>query len=119
MKQRGALLAKGRVLGVQFSTLLEGDLFFQLADHANKVAAEMSFALKDLGYKLWTKTESNQIFVVFPPALIQKLQNHFEFYVWEKLDDESLVVRIVTSWATDRSEGERFCKMVEMWTKKQ
>jgi len=74
MKQRGALLAKGRVLGIQFSTLLQDDLFFQLADHANKAAAEISSALTELGYKLWAKPESNQVFVIFPPGAATSLR---------------------------------------------
>ncbi|KAH4029373.1 hypothetical protein HBI55_120940 [Parastagonospora nodorum] len=115
MKQRGALLAKGRVLGIQFSTLLQDNLFFQLAEHANKAAAEISLALTDLGYRLWAKTQSNQVFIIFPLALIEVLQHHFDFFIWQKLDESSSVVRIVTSWATDRSEGKRFCETVEKW----
>lgn len=113
MKQRGALLAKGRVIGIQFSVLLQDDLFFRLARHANATAAEMSSFLVDIGFKLWAPTESNQVFVIFPSALVHELQNIFDFVVWEPLDDGFEVVRLVTSWATEISEVKRFCKVVE------
>lgn len=108
MKQRGALLAKGRVLGIQFSTLLRDDLFFRLARHSDVAAADMSSCLVKLGFKLWQETESNQVFVVLPPELVQELQESFDFFIWDTLGDGSLVVRLVTSWATDVVEVERF-----------
>ncbi|RKK89761.1 hypothetical protein BFJ68_g16636 [Fusarium oxysporum] len=115
MKQRGALLAKGRVLGIQFSTLLKDDLFFHLAHHSNTTAAQISSCLVKLGFKLWQETDSNQVFAIFPPELVWELQEDFDFFIWETLSDESLVVRLVTSWATEVSEVERFCRTVEEW----
>lgn len=113
MKQRGALLAKGRILGIQFSILFRDDLFFRLARHANAAATEMSSFLVDIGFKLWAPTESNQVFVIFPLALINELQKTFDFFIWELLDGGFSVVRLVTSWATEISEVKRFCKVVE------
>lgn len=115
MKQRGALLAKGRILGIQFSTLFSDGLYFQLADHANRTAAEISCALTELGYRLWAKTESNQVFVILPAALVEELLHHFEFYIWEHLGDGFLVIRLVTSWKTDRVECKRLCETVKSW----
>lgn len=116
MKQRGALLAKGRVIGIQFSTLLQDDLFFHLARCSNGAAADLSSSLANMGFRLWAETESNQVFPIFPPALVQELQQHFEFFVWEHLRDGSLVIRLVISWATERSAIKNFCTMVEEWT---
>ncbi|KAH8590716.1 pyridoxal phosphate-dependent transferase [Bisporella sp. PMI_857] len=118
MKQRGALLAKGRVLGIQFNTLFQDDLFFGLARYANSAAAEISSSLVDLGFKLWAETDSNQVFVIFPLALVQEVEKHFNFFIWEHLPDGSLVVRLVTSWATEPLAVKRFCKVVEEWTKR-
>ena len=118
MKQRGALLAKGRVIGIQFSTLLQDDLFFRLARHANSAAADISSSLANMGFRMWAETESNQVFPIFPPALVQELQQHFDFYVWEHLGDGSLVVRLVTSWATEPPAVKRFCGVVEEWTQR-
>ncbi|KAF2118075.1 putative threonine aldolase [Lophiotrema nucula] len=73
MKQRGALLAKGMVIGIQFKTLLQDDLLFRLARFSNSAATEMSSSLAKMGFKLWAETESNQVFPIFPPALVQEL----------------------------------------------
>lgn len=116
MKQRGMLLAKGRLLGIQFSTLLQGDLLFCLARHSNEAAAEMSSALVGMGYRLWQPTESNQVFVMLPAPLAQAIGEEFDFFVWERLTDWILVVRFVTSWATELSEVKRLCAVVAKWT---
>ncbi|KAF2649447.1 putative threonine aldolase [Lophiostoma macrostomum CBS 122681] len=118
LKQRGQFLAKGRILGIQFKTLMQDDLFFRLARHANEVAAEMSIFLARLGYKLWAATESNQVFVTFPPALVQELLDDFDFFIWHHLPDGNLVARLVASWATDPLEAKRLCQVVEQWTTK-
>lgn len=115
MKQRGALLAKGRILGIQFSTLFRDDLFFRLSEHANSTAGELSSSLSDMGIKLWAKTETNQVFPVLHSALVEELKKSFDFHVWENLQREGLVIRIVTSWATDASEIKRFAKMIERY----
>lgn len=117
MKQRGALLAKGRILGIQFSTLLKGDLFFSLAEYSNQAASEMSSSLVRMGFKLWAPTESNQVFPIFSAELVQTLQKDFDFFVWEHLDDGALVIRLITSWATEMSQVKRFCKVVEEFVK--
>ncbi|KAL8649497.1 MAG: hypothetical protein Q9226_005557 [Calogaya cf. arnoldii] len=117
MKQRGGLLAKGRVTGIQFSTLFADDLFFRLARYSNVSAAELSTSLLNMGFRMWAETETNQVFPIFSPALVEELQKHFDFFVWEHLHDESLVVRLVTSWATEISEVRRFRRMVEESTK--
>lgn len=118
MKQRGALLAKGRILGIQFVTLFNNDLFFRLARHANDTAAKISTSLVSLGFKLWAQTETNQVFPVLPPALVRELQKNFDFHIWEHLQDGSLVIRLVTGWATEMEAVERFCALAYAWTKR-
>ncbi|KAI1323226.1 putative threonine aldolase [Xylariaceae sp. FL0255] len=117
MKQRGQLLAKGRVIGVQFSTLFDedGDLFLSLARHANAMATEISIALVKSGFSLWAGTESNQIFPILPPTLVQQLQKDFEFFVWYRMPNGFLVVRLLTSWATEHAQVIRFCMIIEKW----
>ena len=100
LKQRGALMAKGRILGVQFAELFRDDLFFELAAHANKMAFKLSAAISELGFEFFTESHTNQIFPIFPAAVIEKMLLNFEFYLWQKLDDELTAVRLVTSWAT-------------------
>ncbi|KAJ5374994.1 Aromatic amino acid beta-eliminating lyase/threonine aldolase [Penicillium concentricum] len=116
LKQHGALLAKGRILGVQFMELFRSDLFFALATHANEMAQKISTNFEELGYKLAADTETNQVFVILPQELIRRLQDRFRFYVWEQLDDGNSVIRLVTSWATDELEIDKFNAWVQQWT---
>jgi threonine aldolase len=101
IKQRGALLAKGRVLGLQFRELFSNNLFFDLASHANKMAEKLSSGIVKAGYKLIQPTQSNQIFVALPNDVIKFLQEKFTFFVMSEIDEQNSMVRLVTSWATD------------------
>jgi len=112
IKQRGALLAKGRVLGIQFTELFRKNLYFDLACHANKMAQKLSEAIVRKGYSLTAETESNQIFAILPNNLINELSRAFDFYVWQKIDSEYSEIRFVTSWATDEQEIDRLIGMV-------
>lgn len=100
IKQKGGLLAKGRVLGIQFLELFRDDLYFQLAKHANGMADLLKIEISRAGYKFLTHSTSNQIFPILPNWLISKLQESYSFYIWEKIDTEHSAIRIVTSWAT-------------------
>ena len=116
LKQHGALLAKGRVMGVQFIELFKENLFFTLATHANNMAERISANFEDLGYRLAAETETNQVFVTMPQQLAQRLQDRFRFYIWDQLDDGQVIVRIVTSWATDELQVDKFNAWVKQWT---
>ena len=116
MKQRGALLAKGRVLGVQFSELFRSNLFFDLASHANQMATLLSLGISEAGYKLAAATETNQVFPILPNALIARLKEEFKFYLWESLTGDEAVIRLVTSWATELEQVEAFVHRVQNWT---
>ncbi|KAK7408674.1 hypothetical protein QQX98_009142 [Neonectria punicea] len=113
VKQRGGLLAKGRVMGIQFLELFSSNFFFDLARHANAMAQQLSDGVLGAGYKLEAKTEPNQVFVVLPNAPISKLQGDFGFYVWEKAGDDRAVVRLVTSWATSEGQVVAFIKQLQ------
>ncbi len=108
VKQRGALLAKGRVLGVQFLSLFRDGLFTVGARHANAMAHALSQGVVTAGHDLAADTQSNQVFPVLPNQVIERLQREFSFYVWKPISDDASMVRLVTSWATDPSQVERF-----------
>lgn len=113
VKQHGCLLAKSWIMGVQFATLFdpEDNLFLQLASHANEMAARISHAIKAAGYELVAETETNQVFAIVPLPVMERLQQHFTFFVWDRLKngrEEKAVIRLVTSWATDAAQVERF-----------
>ena len=112
IKQRGGLLAKGRVLGIQFLELFKDDLFFDLAKHANAMAGLLRNEIKRAGYKFLTHSTSNQIFPILPNALIAKLQEKFSFYVWAKIDADNSAIRIVTSWATKEDAVSAFIEEI-------
>ena len=108
MKQKGALLAKGKVLGIQFLELFRNNLCFELAEHANAMAELLRKAISGAGYSFLVDSPTNQIFPILPNHLIEKLQKQYSFYVWEKVDENHAAIRLVTSWATEEKAIQRF-----------
>ncbi|HLW14578.1 MAG TPA: low specificity L-threonine aldolase [Flavobacteriaceae bacterium] len=108
LKQKGALLAKGRMLGIQFLELFKDDLYFSLASHANKMAQKIAEPLKEQGYSFLTESTTNQIFPILPKGLIDKLSKKYLFYEWKAIDKNTSAIRLITSWATDESKVEEF-----------
>lgn len=108
IKQRGALLAKGRMLGLQFQCLFTDDLYLELARHANQMASKLAQGIEEAGYRLKAQPGANMLFAIFPKELIEKLHQDFDFYIWEPVDEAQSVVRLVTSWATDEQQIDRF-----------
>lgn len=108
LKQKGALLAKGRILGIQFLELFRDNLYFDLAQHANEMALKMADAIKEKGFSFLTEPTSNQIFPIFPNGEIDELSKKYQFYVWKKVDENKSAIRLITSWATKENEVEEF-----------
>jgi threonine aldolase len=104
IKQKGALLAKGRLMGIQFLELFRDNLFFDLANHANKMAGLIRRELNYANIKFLTHSPSNQIFPILPNSVITELQKNYAFHIWEKVDFDSSAIRFVTSWATKEEE---------------
>jgi threonine aldolase len=100
IKQRGALLSKGRLLGIQFLELFRDNLYYELASHANLMAERLSDGISKLGYSFQTNSYTNQIFPVFPKRLINELMQKYSFYVWDEVNESQSAIRLVTSWAT-------------------
>ena len=109
MKQRGAMLAKGRLLGIQFQTLLEDGLYFDIARHANEMAFRLRDGVAALGYSFPVPSSSNQQFPVLPNTVVEQLQAMgYEFEIDHTEDDTYTCVRFVTSWATPESAIDTF-----------
>ncbi len=108
MKQRGALLAKGRVVGLQFLALFENGLYYDLARNANAQAQKLKNALENYNVEFLTDSPTNQIFPILPNDLIEKLYRKFDFYIWKKVDQKHSAVRLVTSWFTQDEPVESF-----------
>lgn len=108
MKQKGALLAKGRLIGIQFLALFKNELFYELAKHANKSAGKLADTFRNKGYEFLAKPVTNQIFPILPNDLIEKLHKKYDFYVWSKFNETHSIVRIVCSWATEEKVIDEF-----------
>lgn len=108
IKQRGGLLAKGKLLGIQFVELFKNDLYFELAAHANKTANTLQEGMKALGYSFMVESPTNQIFPILTQNQIEALSEKYGFSIWEPLDEEKSIIRLVTSWATKEEAVEAF-----------
>ena len=115
IKQRGAMLAKGWLLGMQFCALFENDLYFEIASSANRFADQIRECLKELGYKFFISGSTNQIFVILPDSLLANLSEDFSYCYWEQYDQNHSVVRFCTSWATKETEVQALCdKLIKL-----
>lgn len=100
IKQNGGMLAKGRLLGIQFLTLFEDGLYFQLSEHAVGLAMKIRDAFKAKGYQFLVDSPSNQQFPIVDNATLERLSSDFLYSVWQKIDEDHTAVRFCTSWAT-------------------
>lgn len=110
IKQKGALLAKGRLLGIQFLELMKDDLYFDLARNANQQAMKIKKALSERGVQFLSDTSTNQIFPILNNKIIEVLSEKFEFYIWKKIDENLSAIRLITSWNTKNEPVEEFIK---------
>lgn len=113
IKQKGAMLAKGRLLGIQFLELMKNDLYFDLARHSNIQAMKIKSAFQKKGLRFLSETFTNQIFPILSTSQIEKLSENFDFYVWKKVDEENSAIRLITSWATSDEVVKGFLKEIE------
>lgn len=100
IKQNGGMLAKGRLLGIQFLTLFEDGLYFQLSEHAVSQAMRIRDAFESRGFGFLVQSPSNQQFPILDNATMERLSSDFLFSFWQKVDDTHTAVRFCTSWAT-------------------
>ena len=104
VKQHGALLAKGRLLGVQFDALFTDDLYLKIGENAITTATVLKNGLKEKNYEFYIDSPTNQIFVVLNNVQMKKLSEQVVFSFWEKKDDSHTVIRFATSWATSMED---------------
>ena len=112
VKRHGALMAKGRVLGLQFDTLFTDGLYFEIGRHAMAQADKLRAAFEEKGYEFYAKSPTNQIFIVLSDEKKAELEKNVAFSFWEKLDDERTVVRFVTDWATTDEDVEELIALL-------
>lgn len=104
IKQHGALLAKGRVLGIQFDTLFTDDLYFKISRHAIDMADKMRAAFREKGYTFFIETVTNQIFITLENKQLEELKKQVSVSFWERTDENHTVVRFASSWSTTEED---------------
>lgn len=113
IKQRGGLLAKGRLLGIQFETLFEDQLYMDISHHAVDMAMLIRQAFIDKGFDLRYDSKTNQQFPILPNSLLATLGEKYSFSIWEAFDDQHTVVRFCTSWATKKENVDRLIEDIQ------
>ena len=109
IKQHGGMLAKGRLLGVQFDALMSDNLYFELGAHAVRLADKLRSCLEELGYPYLVPGITNQVFPILPDALLEKLAEQYVFCEQERVDAHHRAVRFCTSWATREEAVDALC----------
>ena len=104
IKQKGGMLAKGRLLGIQFGELFRDDLYFKIAEHANELAMMLKNALLEKGYPLFIDSTTNQQFPIMEDSFLETLREKYSFAYIQRYDDTHSVVRFCTSWATKEED---------------
>ena len=112
IKQNGGMLAKGRLLGIQFEVLFADDLYFRLARRADMQAQRIRQAFADRGIPFLIDSPTNQQFPILDAPSLQRLAPSFGFSLWEKVDDTHTAVRFCTSWATADEAVDTLCQAI-------
>lgn len=115
IKRQCGMLAKGRLLGVQFEALLDGgtdSVYFRMAAHANEMAALLRDGLAALGVPFFAASQTNQAFPILPAAVVKELEKDFFFYEWSPEKDGKITIRLVTAWDTERADVEALLERV-------
>ena len=112
IKQNGALLSKGRILGIQFDTLFTDDLYLKISENAINMANKMRKAFREKGYELYCENPTNQVFVVLENTKMEELSKTVSFSFWEKFDENHTVVRFASSWATTEEDVNKLIEII-------
>lgn len=112
IKKNGALLAKGRLLGIQFDALFTDDLYFKIGRHAIDMAEKIKAIFKEKGYPFFIDSPTNQQFIVLENSKMEQLKEKVNFGFWEKYDENHTVVRFATGFSTTEEEIEELAKII-------
>lgn len=115
MKQKGAMLAKGRVLGIQFLALFENDLYFKISKHANDMAQIIRRACLDAGYDFLYDSPTNQQFPIMPEKTVKRLEEFYSFAHIKRLERGMTAIRICTSWATREQDAQQLANDIRKY----
>lgn len=113
IKQKGGLLAKGRLLGVQFTELLKDNLYYEIGKHSNNMAKKIKEAVKEIGFELVSDSYTNQVFIYVTDEQMKKLAKKVLFDSDFYSEREEKIVRFVTSWATKKEEINKLIEILK------
>lgn len=116
MKRQGGLLAKGRLIGVQFEALFEGgmdNIYFEMSRHANRLAEKLKDGLSSMNVAFYSESSTNQIFPMLPAGVVDELEKEFVFYRWAPERAGLIPIRLVTAWGTEESAVDVFLAKVK------
>lgn len=113
IKQKGAMLAKGRLLGVQFAALMENNLYFEISAHADRLADKLRNTFRKLGYEFFIDNTTNQLFPILPGFVREKLKENYVFIEMDWVDSDRRACRFCTSWATKEENVDKLCADLE------
>lgn len=109
IKQHGGMLAKGRLLGIQFETLFEDGLYYSISSHALVLADQLRDAIREAGFDFYVDTPTNQLFPILPDELLKELSRNFAYTYQCRVDETRSAIRLCTSWATEQSAVDALC----------
>ena len=116
IKRHCSMLAKGRLIGVQFEALLDGgenSVYFEMASHANAMAKLLREELTALGIQFYSESPTNQIFPILPAAVVKELEKEVAFHLWAPEKDGMIPVRFVTGWGTEKRDIEELVQIIK------
>lgn len=113
LKQKGGMLAKGRMLGIQFTEMFQDNLYFELAQHANDMAKLLRTGIERLGYPFLVNSPTNQLFPILPIQVHEKLSKQCLYELECPIDETHIAIRFVTSWATAKEDVEKLLQLLK------
>ncbi|MDO5414519.1 MAG: aminotransferase class V-fold PLP-dependent enzyme [Bacillota bacterium] len=112
VKQRGGMIAKGRLLGVQFQALLKDGFYFELGAHANRLAKKLADGIAAKGYEFAIPPQTNMLFPLFTKEKVEELRENVMFEGWQYPSETHAAIRLVTSWGSTEEEVDAFLELI-------
>ncbi len=112
MKQCGSVLAKGRLLGIQFEAMFTNGLYYRVCKHGIETAMQIKAALQEKGIEFLVNSPTNQQFIILTREKYEEISRYFKIALWENLPDGRVAARICTSWSTSQDAVDRLCKFI-------
>lgn len=110
IKQHGGMLAKGRLLGLQFDTLFTDNLYFEISKHALALADTLRDAIREAGFRFYVDSPTNQLFPILPDVVLKALGEKYAYTYQCRVSDDESAIRLCTSWATRQEDVDAFCR---------